>query len=161
MNRQRFLQNRCDKLARSGAATDYWLDAAGPTPMSQRRASPKLMMAAWTALLVVAWATSPAAAGESYFMAVFSSEHRPVNWAHYAHSFASFVKVTGEGARLDGYSFEVVTISWVPRTLNISPYRVLPECGMNLDLASTLQWANQHELCVSMWGPYQIDPCLY
>jgi hypothetical protein len=94
-------------------------------------------------------------------MAVFSSQHHPVNLTHFAHSFATFVKVTGEGDRLDCYRFETVTISWLPRTLDVSVLHALPECGINLDLNATLQWANEHNLCISMWGPYQIDQCLY
>ena len=49
----------------------------------------------------------------------------------------------------------------MPQSLDIVILRRRPEPGTNLDLASSLRWAESRNCRVSMWGPYQIDKELY
>ena len=50
----------------------------------------------WPALLVTLAVASPAWAGEQYFLIIFASQRIPAQ-AKYSHSFATFIKATGEG----------------------------------------------------------------
>jgi hypothetical protein len=49
----------------------------------------------------------------------------------------------------------------MPQSLDIVILRRRPEPGTNLDLESSLHWAESRNCRVSMWGPYQIDKELY
>ena len=108
-------------------------------------------------------ANSPASAQESaayYYMMIFSAQSASED-PRLSHSFATFVKVTGIGDWEEGYRIESRTISWMPRSLNIVVLRARPEPGTNLNLQSSLEWAESMNCRVSMWGPYQIDKELY
>jgi hypothetical protein len=49
----------------------------------------------------------------------------------------------------------------MPQSLDIVILRRRPELGANLDLQSSLRWAESMNSHVSMWGPYQIKKELY
>src|SRR5260370_37702154 len=51
--------------------------------------------------------------------------------------------------------------SWMTETLEIEVLRRRPEPGVNLDLESSVRWAESRNSRVSMWGPYQIKKELY
>jgi hypothetical protein len=120
------------------------------------------MMRWWCAALAGSLLTAgQASAGEGYFLLVFAAQNHRINWAHEAHSFATFVKVCGEGDQLENYRIETITISWLPVTETVKVRRLLPETGVNLGLPETLRWASELGLDVSMWGPYQIQKSLY
>jgi hypothetical protein len=53
---------------------------------------------------------------------------------------------------------EVHTISWMPATLDIHPWRFTPEPGRNLELHETVRMALSHRERIAMWGPYEIYP---
>lgn len=108
-------------------------------------------------LLIVA---NEAPAGEAYFVLVFGSQRDPNLPAH-SHSFAAFVHASWEGPAIVSPRLEVVTISWLPANLHIRSLALLPECGRNFDLHTTLRWALNDCQRVSLWGPYQIDRDLY
>jgi hypothetical protein len=113
-------------------------------------------------LLVGLWlAFAPAArADEFYYVMVFGSQRdRPC--VKHSHTFAVFVKATGYGRCAEDYALEGHTISWYPETLELRPAALLPECGRNFDLGTTLRVAAATGQRVSMWGPYQIDRELY
>jgi hypothetical protein len=112
-------------------------------------------------LLIMASAPPrPLRANEYYYMIIFSAQNGS-NEPRLSHSFATFVKATGTGDSAKDYREESHTISWLPRSLNIVVLRARPEPGTNLDLASSLRWAQSVNCRVSMWGPYQIDKGLY
>ena len=113
-----------------------------------------------TAVILSLAVAGSARAEDFYYLMVFGSQQIPPR-ARYSHSFATFVKATGQGPCADAYCLEAHTISWLPRTLEIRLRAVLPECGTNADLHSTLRWAYATDQRVSMWGPYQIDGELY
>jgi hypothetical protein len=99
-------------------------------------------------------------ANEFYYMVMFSAQ-TPSNDPRLTHSFATFVKATGTGDSAEDYRTEVHTISWMPRSLNIRILRRRLEPGVNLDLQSSLRWAESRNCRVLMWGPYEIDQELY
>ena len=119
-----------------------------------------LLFAAAAFLALVLPARAPA--GEAYYLIMFGSQQIP-NRPNYAHTFATFVRVGWEGNGPCGnrFSLEAHTISWLPRNLVIRTWALLPECGGNFDLHSTLRYVLKNGERVSMWGPYQISPDLY
>ena len=108
-------------------------------------------------------ANAPAGAQEPaayYYMMIFSAQAASQD-PRLSHSFATFVKATGTGDWSEDYRIESHTISWMPRSLDIVVLRRSPEPGTNLNLQSSLWWAESVSCRVSMWGPYQIDKELY
>lgn len=99
-------------------------------------------------------------ADETYFVLVFGSQRPGVNLPGHAHSFATFVRVTGDPCRADA-QVEAFTISWLPATLDVRPLALHPECGVNLDLPTTLKWAQDDGQRVSLFGPFQIQKCCF
>jgi len=91
-----------------------------------------------------------------YFMTVFGSECHPPR-PQYAHSFATFVKATGQGRDYSEYHLEVHTISWLPETMDIKVWRMTPEPGDNYSLFTTLNWAVDVGADIRKYGPYQIS----
>jgi len=112
-------------------------------------------------VLIMAGASSRAQEpSESYYMVIFSAQADSGD-PRLTHSFATFVKAIGTGDLAKDYPTEVHTISWMPQSLNIVVLRARPEPGTNLDLPSSLRWAELRNCRVSMWGPYEIDKRLY
>jgi hypothetical protein len=110
-------------------------------------------------LASVGWA-SVARAEERYFVLIFGSQSTP-RLARYTHTWATFVKASGEGpASSKCHIDEVFTISWMPANLKIRPLRLRAQQGVNLDLETTLAHVLQRER-VSEWGPFQISQLLY
>jgi hypothetical protein len=109
--------------------------------------------------LLVAMAV-PVRADECYFMLLFAAQTVPTR-AKFSHTFATFVRATGSGPCLESYDLQWHTISWLPPSMTVHPYAPRPECGFNFDLHTTVR----HSLCagarVSLWGPFQIQPCVY
>jgi len=50
---------------------------------------------------------------------------------------------------------DVQTISWMPATLKIRPYRPWVQEGKNLDLDTTIDEVLRHRERISLWGPYE------
>src|SRR5438270_13790364 len=90
------------------------------------------------ALGFLAGAPSTARAGEVYYVMVFGSQSRPKQ-LRYTHTWATFIKATGEGDDPNAYDLEYNTISWLPATLEVKVLRPWPEPGVNLDLYQTLR----------------------
>jgi hypothetical protein len=116
-------------------------------------------LAATTVLLALTTA-GPAHAGDCHFMMVFASQ-RPNNRPQYAHSFAAFVKARCDGGCIDLTCVEAFSISWLPEGLDVDVYRLMPECGVNVELHATIRHALGQGCRISVWGPYQIKPELY
>ncbi len=103
---------------------------------------------------------SAARGDDFYFLLVFGSQ-TPRPCAKYSHTFATFVKATGQGPCAEAYSLESQTISWLPADGDVRLAAVSPESGRNLDLRATLHWAAATGQRVSLWGPYQVERELY
>jgi hypothetical protein len=99
-------------------------------------------------------------AQEAYYVLVFGSQRLPNN-PDYSHSFATFVRAAWSRPAGTPPQLEVHTISWLPRDGPIRAFALLPECGQNLDLPTTLRYALAEGERISLWGPYQIRPELY
>jgi hypothetical protein len=100
-----------------------------------------------------------AAPGDRFYMLVFGSE-RAVRVPRYTHTWAAVVRtaeIPGAAPRVA----EVHTISWMPETLDIRPWRFTPEPGRNLGLDETVRMALGFREQVAQWGPYEIRPPLY
>ena len=99
-------------------------------------------------------------AGESYYVMIFGSQSRPKR-LRYTHTWATFIKATGEGTDSNAYALEYNTISWLPSTLELRVLRPWPEPGVNLDLYQTLQAVFAKDESVTMWGPFIVRKDLY
>jgi hypothetical protein len=109
--------------------------------------------------ILLALAT-PARAGEFYYSMIFGSQSSPKQ-LQYTHTWAVFIKATGEGTDPNNYSLEYRTISWLPRTLEVHVWDLRPEPGVNLDLYATLAAMCANGESVTMWGPFIVLPQVY
>jgi hypothetical protein len=114
---------------------------------------------AFVAMILVAPA-GRARAGEFYYVMIFGSQSQPKQ-LRYTHTWATFVKATGEGADPNAYALEYNTISWLPKTLDVKVWRPWPEPGVNLDLYQTLQTVYSNGESVTMWGPFIVRGLIY
>ncbi len=120
------------------------------------------VLAAWPIVVLLAWSAT-ARAGEDYFMLMFGSQRTP-NDPNYAHTFATFVRVSWPGdapCPTEGAQVEAHTISWLAATGVIRVMRPHPECGRNFGLHETIEWCLRDHMRVSVWGAYRIEPVLY
>jgi hypothetical protein len=122
--------------------------AAGCAATAVRPPSPA------TALREDQFLANPPPPNERYYVLLFGSQSTP-KVARYTHSWATVVKATCVPGQ-DQPALEAHTISWMPCTLEIHPWRFQVEPGVNLTLAHTLEYALGSNERVSMWGPYEI-----
>jgi hypothetical protein len=128
-----------------------------------RRHSQSLNLLHWFAAAFLVLAVTPRAkAGEMYYLLMFAQQQYPNN-INYSHTFATFVKLSwhGNGACPAAPCLEAHTISWLPRSMRLRAWALLPECGSNFDLHTTLRWGQGNGMLTSLWGPYAIQPELY
>ena len=103
---------------------------------------------------------SAARAEDRYYIIIFGSQSTP-RLPRYTHTWATFVKASGEGQDSSKYHIdEVFTISWLPADLVVRSLRLRAQPGVNLDLEATLAYVLPRER-VSEWGPFEITPQLY
>lgn len=112
------------------------------------------------ALMAILTLATPARAGTYYYSMIFGSQPCPKQ-LRYTHTWAVFIKATGEGTDPNAYAIEYRTISWLPRTLDVRVFNPVPEPGVNLDLYQTLATEYSHGDSVTMWGPFVMAPELY
>jgi hypothetical protein len=102
---------------------------------------------------------SPRPPCERYYVTLFGGQGdllRPRT----AHTWATFVRTasTPTGERVVGED----TISWLPATLNVRPWALLSESGVNLTLQETFAFMGSHRRQrVTVWGPYEITAGRY
>jgi hypothetical protein len=118
---------------------------------------PRLL--ALTVLLTAA--AGHARAEEACFLALFGAERPGLNRPRYTHSFAAFVKVTGDACGARPHDSESFAISWLPANGVVRLHRLAPECGRNYGLHESLRLAFAQGERVSLLGPYAIDRELY
>jgi hypothetical protein len=97
---------------------------------------------------------------EFYYVMIFGSQSKP-KLLQYTHSWATFIRAEGEGPDANNYSVTQHTISWLPQSLDVRTWSLLPEPGVNLDLYSTLDAVYREREHVTMWGPFRILPLVY
>ncbi len=103
---------------------------------------------------------SSARAGARYYTIVFGSQSTP-KLLRYCHTWATFIRVVGEGDDPNGFQVYQHTISWMPASLNVKTFSPVAEKGVNLDLYATLDVVAKHGEGVTIWGPFQIEPEAY
>ena len=112
------------------------------------------------ALLSLAGVSRQAKAGDFFYMMIFGSQSDPKQ-LRFSHTFATFVRATGEGTDPSTYALTWHTISWLPRNLDVRLRRFTPEPGINADLDSTMRIVMKDGEKVTMWGPYITSPQIY
>jgi hypothetical protein len=117
------------------------------------------MLAAFLSLCLAATASEPRGDEFCYVM-IFGSQSSP-KLLQYTHTWATFIRAVGEGPDASGYALEHHTISWLPQSLNVRTWTLLPEPGVNLDLYRTLDAVYHDRERVTMWGPFRILPMVY
>lgn len=122
----------------------------------RRHLFPLWAFAAAAALL----ATNAAQAEVRHYILIFSAQTHP-KIPRFTHTFCTIVRVADPPPGCCGHCIEAHTISWLPQTLKVRPYRLHAEPGRNLTLDETLAWAAQNHMQVSEWGPYAIQEDFY
>src|SRR4051812_2089210 len=97
--------------------------------------------------------------GERYYITLFGGQgdlFRPRT----AHTWATFVRtvVTPAGEQI----LSEDNISWLPATLNVRPWALRAETGVNLTLQQTFDFMGSRRWQrVAVWGPYEITADRY
>lgn len=112
------------------------------------------------AILLLVGPVSRASANDVFYVIIFGSEDDPKH-LKYSHTFATFIRATGEGCDPSNYAVSAHTLSWFPASLNVSVLRRQPERGVNLGLDETFRLVMSRGEAVTAWGPYRIGPELY
>ncbi|HEY8504852.1 MAG TPA: hypothetical protein VIL46_09740 [Gemmataceae bacterium] len=94
---------------------------------------------------------------QRYFVLIFGGETRP-KLPRYTHTWGTLVRATPCGPTPGSYALEVHTISWLPASLEIRPWVLRAEPGVNLDLHTTIRYCLANGEVVSLWGPYEVIP---
>lgn len=101
----------------------------------------------------------PACSGERYYVTIFGGQGdllRPRT----AHTWATFVRTCASPAGEQVVSQD--TISWLPATLNVRPFALCAEKGVNLTLQQTFAFmGSHHRQRVVAFGPYEITADRY
>lgn len=106
--------------------------------------------------------TSPVSAelNNRHFMIVYGFQDA-INTPRNSHTFATFLESSWSESTGDFTGIQVHTISWYPASMEIRIFRLLPEAGVNLELAETLNLAASLGVSVIRWGPVEISEDLY
>ena len=102
----------------------------------------------------------PVPPGERYYLLLFGSESVPKR-AVLTHTWGTVVRVPPPPADGTPPAVEAHTISWMPETLVIRPFRFRVEPGVNLDLPATMRLVTGQGQRVTLFGPYEVRPRLY
>ena len=123
--------------------------------------SPLLRLTGWLLTVVAIGSPASAQAEEYYFTTIYGAQRPILNQPRYTHTWAGFVKLSGEGCDLRTYQAEFFTISWLAESLEVNPRRFRAEPGINLTQTKTEEWCEQNRMEIAQFGPYQIKPELY
>jgi hypothetical protein len=117
----------------------------------------------WAAAIlgvVLTLSPNPARGAERYYAMIFGSQSSP-KLLRYTHTWATFIRVVGEGDDPRGFQIYQHTISWLPSSLVVRTWSPFPEQGVNLDLYATLDAVSRNGESVTMWGPFEIAQPIY
>jgi hypothetical protein len=122
----------------------------------------KLARSALVTLLVPSFTVhaGEARGDEFYYAMIFGSQSKP-KLLQYTHTWATFIRAEGAGPDANNYALFHHTISWLPESLDVRTWTLLPERGVNLDLYQTLKAVYRDHEHVTMWGPFRIHPVVY
>jgi hypothetical protein len=139
----------------------FWL-RANPGLESREIAMTK-RTSTWAAVIVGAlsvFSSGPTRGDERYYAMIFGSQSSPKR-LRYTHTWATFIRVVGEGDDPSGYQVYQHRISWLPASLDVRTWALLPERGVNLDLYATLEAVYRNGESVTRWGPFEMLPQVY
>ena len=123
----------------------------------QRMPAGRIVLALLGMLIGLNASAGSARADERFFMLVFGSQSQPKLLRH-THTWATFVRATSDGPDPAGAALQTVTISWLPRTLEVHVWDPRPEPGVNLGMDDTLRYVMAHGETVNAWGPFEVKP---
>ncbi len=109
---------------------------------------------------LIAVSAGQSRAEERYYTMIFGSQSSPKLY-RYSHTWATFIRVVGEGDDPRGWQVYQHTISWYPASLQVRTWSPTPEPGINLDLYTTLDMVAKHGESVTMWGPFEMKREIY
>lgn len=122
----------------------------------------RILLGLLVATLLLTSAVRAQEANDRYFMAIFAAQPPGVNRPSIAHSFGVFVKEEAAPQAPEGCRpLTAITLSWLPETLRVHPYRLWSQPGRNIGLEESLQLAVANKDRVYLWGPFQIEKELY
>jgi hypothetical protein len=99
---------------------------------------------------------------ERYYVLVFGSQAVPYLRPDLTHTWVTVVKATWPAGYGCGEPvLEQFSISWLPATLELRPFRFRIEPATNLTMDQTLAWAQGTGQRVSLWGPYELRTSVY
>jgi hypothetical protein len=152
-------QRNGEIMARTHVSVSYWLGlvlAAGSCGCAGTAVRPPTPAAEVT---VEELEREPTPPDEHYYLLIFGSQSQPLR-PKYTHSWATVVRAV-DNVPGQQPAVEASTISWMPATLDIHPLRFKVECGIDLDLCTTVREMRKNGERISLWGPYEIRPGLY
>ena len=97
---------------------------------------------------------------DRHYVFIFGSQPTP-KVVKDSHSWATFIRVIGEGTDPAGHQVFAHTISFVPTTLDVRTLALKAEPGTNLDLEGSFAYARTQNASVTAWGPFLIRPDVY
>ena len=100
----------------------------------------------------------PTASQTRYFFILYGGQSLPFRPST-AHTWATFVKTSPSAA--GALEVESFTISWLPASGRVRPWKCRSERGRNYTLEETFALAAEQHNRVSMWGPFEIDAGRY
>jgi hypothetical protein len=101
---------------------------------------------------------SPPAVQTRYFFILYGGQSLPFK-PRTAHTWATFVKAAPDAGGV--ICMESFTISWLPATGEVKPWKCRAETGKTFTLEETFAIAADQKDRVSMWGPFEIDAIRY
>lgn len=120
----------------------------------------ELSLLGMSAVFAVLFTATGVQADGRHYMLIFGAQSHP-KIPRFTHTFTTIVRVADPTPGCSAPCIEAHTISWLPQTLKVRPYRLHAEPGRNLTLEETLHWAARDNLQVSEWGPYAIEEDFY
>ena len=113
-------------------------------------------------ILLGLWCGAPAraAADERHYVLVFGAQDSFTKIKS-KHTWATFVRVVGQGPDPAGYQLTAHTISLVPADMEVRVFAAKPEPSANLDLRGSLAYARSKGAETTVWGPIPIRPYVY
>ena len=100
-------------------------------------------------------AALPKPPNERYYLLFFGSNDK-LRRPKYTHTWATAVRTVCPPDSAEPVVAEVVTISWLPVGLEITPLDFCVEPGQNVGLHETIRNSLDTRQDVAMWGPYEV-----
>ena len=94
------------------------------------------------------------------YVLIFGAQPTPKR-IKYSHTWATFVRVIQDDADPSHAQLFAHTISFYPADLEVRPFALTTEPGVNLDLPTTLALMRHNQASTTVWGPFLMRPEVY